>query len=414
LNGDHRGGPPILIAGGGIGGLAAALALARTGRQTAVLESRAQSNEEGAGIQIGPNGVHALRWLGIADRLEPLVGKPRAIAVMDGKSGRCLTRLPLIPRMEAVHGAPYWVTRRLDLHQVLLQAAMADGRIEIIHDFKVAQIALIAQRASDKAAGVRVSSPDGRQRTGAGLVGADGLWSTVARSWLDAPPLRFTHRTATRALIPLTGLPAPFGEAVTGLWLGPKAHLVHYPVSAGPMGMLLNIVAIVEGGPSLKEWGAPVAGHEVLPAFAGWTQPVRDLVENVSQWRRWSLLERGDLPKWSHGPVTVLGDAAHPVLPFLAQGAVLALEDAITLAGMVAAAPEDLSAAFQRYGAARQRRARRVAAASRRNGQIYHLSGVAALSRNWGMSAMPPGRLIASYDWLYGYREASPMPALSK
>ena len=402
---DEAGSRPILVAGGGIGGLAAAIALAGIGRRVRVLEQRFEANEEGAGIQIGPNGVHALRQLGVDGRLEPHAGRPSAIVVMDGATGRSLTRLPLTPYMQTTHGAPYWVVGRADLHQALLSTARSLAGIEIVHGFRVDVIEGTGQGTT---AGVRVRDQNGRLMEGAALVGADGLWSAVANTWFRAHPPRFTGRTAARALLPVEGLAPLFGEPVTGLWLGPRAHLVHYPISGGPWDAgkvpMLNIVAIVEGGQSETEWGTPIEAAALLPAFDGWSKEVRDLVTRPGQWRRWSLMERAELSNWSDGPVTLVGDAAHPVPPFLAQGAVLALEDAVTLAGAVAAMPGDLAVAFRAYAAARRSRARLVAMASRRNGRIYHLTGMAATARNSALSWLPAERLIGGYAWLYGYR----------
>ena len=396
---------PILIAGAGIAGLAAAIALAGVGRHVRVLESRAVTSEEGAGIQIGPNGVHALRQLGVADRLERRAIQPTAIAVMEGPTGRCLARLPLTPHMQAVHDAPYWVTRRSDLHQALLSTARTLPAIEILHGFRVDAIEGAGPTGAD---GVRVRGQNNLRMEGAALVGADGLWSTVARTWLRAPALRFADRTAARALVPMAGLPPPFSETVTGIWLGTQSHLVHYPVCgdlpAGAGSQTLNLVLVIAGGSREDNWGGPIEASVLLPAVDGWPDAVRQLVAQTKDWRRWSLLQRAPLGTWCDGPVTVVGDAAHPVLPFLAQGAVLALEDAVTLGNAVAATPEGLAAAFRVYAAARQSRARKVQRASQRNGQIYHLTGLGARARNSALTWLPAERLIGGYDWLYGYR----------
>lgn len=396
---------PILIAGAGIAGLAAAIALAGAGRHVRVLESRAVSSEEGAGIQIGPNGVHALRQLGVADRLQRRTLQPTAIAVMTGPAGKCLARLPLMPEMQVAHGAPYWVTRRSDLHQALLSTARTLPAIEIAHGFRVDGI---EGEGPNSAGGVRVRGQNGRCMDGAALVGADGLWSTIARTWLRAPPLRFADRTAARALIPVAGLPPPFNEPVTGIWLGGRAHLVHYPVagdvSEGSGTPVLNLVLVTAGGIQEDSWGMPIEASELMPALDGWSEAVRQLVARTKGWRRWSLMQRAPLGNWSDGPVTVVGDAAHPVLPFLAQGAVLALEDAVTLGNAVAATPQGLAAAFRVYATARRSRAAKVQSASRRNGQIYHLTGLAARARNSALTWLPAERLIGAYDWLYGYR----------
>lgn len=385
---------PILVAGGGIGGLATAIALAGIGQRVHVLEQRRAASEEGAGIQIGPNGVHALRALGIARSLESVAGCPEAIALYDGRSGRALSRLPLRTRMEERFGAPYWVTRRDELHAALLERVRGLPLVEVTTGFRIEGVAFGAN-------GIRLASDDGRMAAGRGLVGADGLWSVVATTVLAGARPRFAGRTAARALVAADAVSAPFNAPLTGLWLGPKAHLVHYPVQGGAF---VNIVAITEGGRENADWGAPADPADLRAAFSGWAGPVRQLLQTIPGWRQWSLYERPDLAQWTKGAVTVVGDAAHPLLPFLAKGAVLALEDAVSLAAAVAHCPDDLATAFRVYAAARQARAHRVVRASRRNGILYHLTGPAAIARNLAIAWMEPERLIGGYDWLYAYR----------
>ena len=394
LPADVRERQPILVAGAGIGGLAAAIALARVGVRVVVLEQRQAADEDGAGIQIGPNGVAMLRALGAAELLQPFVAEPNEIVVRDGHSGRRLARLPLAPRMQQRHGAPYWTTRRSDLHRALLTRALSMAAITVEHGFEVTGI-------DESADGIDVSDSTGRRLSGDALVGADGLWSIVAPLRLGAQSPHFAGRTAARAMLPADALPPVFGGGATGIWLGPRTHLVHYPVDAG---RAVNIVAISEGGPQSRDWGAPIDPADLLPAFAGWSAEVHSLFRLPGQWRRWSLMERAPLAEWSRGRVTLLGDAAHPILPFLAQGAVLALEDSIALAAAVEREPSDLAVAFRAYSSGRVARAARVVDASRGNGRIYHLSGAAAAARNLAMRVIPPDRLIARYDWLYGYR----------
>lgn len=403
VSGDGSGSAPnkraILVAGGGIGGLGAAIALAQTGWQVEVLEQRAPGHEDGAGIQVGPNGVHALGALGVADLLRPYVAEPKEISVREGRTARVLARLPLAPWMRQRHGAPYWVMRRADLHGALAARAGAISAIRIRHGFKITRVEQDAER-------VTIAAVDGASATGAALIGADGLWSVVARQGLGTRAPQFTGRTAARVVLPMTVLPPAFTQLATGLWLGPRSHLVHYPVDAGRG---VNFVAVVEGGGASDDWGAPIDRAPLEAAFGDWCGEVRSLLRIEGSWRRWSLMERPPLDTWSKGRIAVLGDAAHPILPFLAQGAVLALEDALVLADCMSAARDDIPTAFVRYGGRRAARARRVVEASRRNGRIYHLSGVGATARDAAMRWLPPERLIAGYDWLYGFRD----PALT-
>jgi salicylate hydroxylase len=384
---------PILIAGAGIGGLAATVALGRAGRPVHVVERREATAEEGAGIQLGPNAVRALRRLGVADEVEAVAGRPVAVHVRNGRSGRTLARLPLGAWMAERHGAPYFTVRRSDLHGALLAAASALPRVALTAGFEVAAVDQIGD-------GVAISDVGGRRLRGAVLIGADGVGSAVARLGLGARPARFLGKTAARCLAEPDRLPAVFGENEIGLWLGPKAHLVHYPVAGGA---LVNIVAIVDGDWQGEEWGAAVTAAEVDVAFTRWHDDVRDCISEDAEWRRWALRERAPLRAWARGRVALLGDAAQPVLPFLAQGGALALEQATSLAAALAGAPGDLPGALQAYGARSRARAAAVARASSRNGRLYHLAGPVGLVRDVALRAAPGSWLLRRYDWLYGH-----------
>lgn len=385
---------PVLIAGGGIGGLAAAIALARRGIASQVLERRAVFHEEGAGIQIGPNGTRILKQLGVAEALRPHVGVPEALSVRDGMSGTELARLPLGRWMAMRHGAPYWVAHRKDLHAALLQAARAEPLVALSMGFDAAEV------ASDTS-GVAVASRNGEAWTGKALIGADGLWSAIRSRHFDASMPRFAGKCAVRSVVPLAMLPSDFQAAHTVIWLFPDAHVVHYPVSAGSE---LAVVVVLDDTHDDTEWAAPVAPAWVQQMMPQCAEPLRALILQAHTWKRWALHTLPVPSTWSRGPVTLLGDAAHPVLPFLAQGGVLALEDAAVLADALARHADDVPAALSAYQRRRRARAVRVANASRRNGRIYHLSGLAALARNLVLRSMPPQRLMARYDWLYGWR----------
>jgi salicylate hydroxylase len=385
--------PPILIAGGGIGGLAAAIALARAGQSVHVLERRAQTGEEGAGIQLGPNGVRVLRLLGADRLLEPSVGRPYGIAVFNGRTGRELTTMPLAGWAEARWGAPYWVARRADLHEALHQRALAEARIRITPGYRVTRI-------EDLPNGLCLRDERNVPVVGRALIGADGLHSMVAQLRIGAPRPRFIGKTAARALVPAAGAGKPFSDHLTGLWLGPKAHLVHYPVRGGEW---INLVAVTEDRWQGEGWSEPIAGAELAGRFAGWCRPIRELVAGAADWQRWAVHARAPLGTWSRDRVTLLGDAAHPLSPFLAQGGVLALEDAEALGRAVGRAPRDLAAAFLAYERERLKRTGRVVRASLKNGRTYHLSGPSAAARDLVLRLTPPRRLLARYDWLYGF-----------
>ena len=220
---------------------------------------------------------------------------------------------------------------------------------------------------------------DGSEANGAALVGADGLWSAVRALIAPAASLRFTGATAWRTLLPREDLPAPFNASAVGLWLGPRAHLVHYPVRGGAD---LNVVAVTEGGAALQGWNQTGSAETLLAGFTGWSKDSRSLLQRAAVWRSWSLYGLTGLRRFGDGRIALLGDAAHPVLPYLAQGAALAIEDAVTLAETVAASPGDPAQAFRRYAERRRPRASGVQRLSRRFGRIYHFGGLLRLARN--------------------------------
>jgi salicylate hydroxylase len=390
-------GAPVLIAGGGIGGLATALALARKGIPAHVLEQRAKFIAEGAGIQIGPNGTRILASLGVSEALRPHVGVPEAIHVRDGASGADLARLPLGPWIAERHGAPYWVVHRGDLHAVLAAAARAEPLVTLSTGAGVAAVAAESEA-------VAVASESGAAWTGRALIGADGLWSTVRAAIApDATP-RFAGKSAARSVLPLKSVAPALRHAEVGIWLFPDAHVVHYPVSGGAA--LAIVVIVPDAHDEGEDWSAPVTAawvRERLPACAAL---LRELVASPETWRRWALHTLPQLPTWTHGRVTLLGDAAHAIVPFLAQGGVLALEDAVVLADALQEAGGDVAGALQAYERRRRPRAKQVASASAQNGRIYHLSGGFARARDFALRLAPPERLMARYDWLYGWRTA--------
>jgi salicylate hydroxylase len=385
----------ILIAGGGIGGLAAAIALARRGIESESLERGAFVEDSGAGIQLGPNATRALAALGVLDRLEPHAFRPEAIVVFDGLSGRKLSAVPLGAEAERRHGAPYLTLHRADLLAGLYAAARSLPAISLRSGFQV-------ETFDAQGGDVAVRAADGAEAKGAALIGADGLWSAVRPLLVPEARLRFTGHTAWRALLPREALPSPFDAPIVGLRLGPRGHLVHYPVRGGAG---LNIVAVTEGGAALRGWNRSGPSETLLQGFARWSKDSKLLLERVPSWRSWSLFRLRDLPRWTAGRVALLGDAAHPVLPYLAQGAALAVEDALTIAACLAAAPGDVPAAFRRYQTIRRPRAVRVERLSRRYGRLYHLSGAARLARNLLLARRDEAGALARFNWLYAYRE---------
>ena len=382
----------VLIAGGGIGGLAAAIALGQRSIESEVLERSRFTEETGAGIQLGPNATRALAALGVLEAISARAFLPDAIAIYDGLTGRKLTSVPLGTRAENRYGAPYLTLHRADLHAGLRAAAESLAPVTLRPSFDVSA-------ADTQGSDVLVRSTEGSEAKGVALVGADGLWSTLRPLIAPAASLRFTGATAWRTLLPRAELPAPFNASEVGLWLGPRAHLVHYPVRGGSD---LNVVAVIEGGAALQGWNQTGSAETLLAAFTRWTKDSKSLLERATSWRSWSLYRLTGLRRFCEGRIALVGDAAHPVLPYLAQGVALAIEDAVTLADTIAACPGDPALAFPRYETLRWPRTSRVQRLSRRFGRIYHLGGPLRLARNLVLERRSGEAALSDFDWLYG------------
>jgi salicylate hydroxylase len=385
----------VLIAGGGIGGLAAAVALARRGVASTLLERTGFTEESGAGIQLGPNATRILRDLGVLAPIEAAASRPESLCLYDARSGRELASMPLGGLIEERYGAPYLTLHRADLHAALLASCRGLEAIELREDFDVADVEALTD-------GVAARSAAGEETDGSCLIAADGLWSRLRRFVAPRAQLRFARATAWRTLLPRDALGAPFDRPQVGLWLGPRAHLVHYPVRGGKE---LNLVAVVEGGEAKQGWNVQADGGDLLPAFAAWDSTARDLLRKAESWRCWSLYRLPALPSWSAGRVTLLGDAAHPVLPYLAQGAGLAVEDAAALAECLEQCG-DPTLAFRRYEDLRRGRAAAVQRQALFYGRLYHLRGVVASARNILLSRRRPEQLLENFDWLYAGGQA--------
>jgi 2-polyprenyl-6-methoxyphenol hydroxylase-like FAD-dependent oxidoreductase len=389
----------VILAGAGIAGLSAALALACAGLRSTVFEQAARLEETGAGIQLTPNATRVLIALGLRERLEPLVMAPQAIRIIAGGSGREIVSIPLGPAAERVYGAPYWTIHRGDLQAALAAAAHEAQDVTL-------RLGLRVEDFTGHAKGISVLARGGSQTVserGLALIGADGLWSTVAGLIRRQRPLRFAHRTAWRALLPAESVPEEFRAPLVQLWLGLDAHLVHYPVKGGH---LINIVAIVHDDWRGPGWSAAGAREEILRHFArwSWAEKARALIALPEQWLKWALFHRRAPFAAGNGAVTLIGDAAHPTLPFLAQGAAMAIEDAAVLAAMLGRYRDDPADALRGYEGARRQRTARVQQASRKQGRIYGMSGPEALLRNIAMRLKGGESLRARYDWLYTWR----------
>ncbi|HVD85539.1 MAG TPA: FAD-dependent monooxygenase [Bradyrhizobium sp.] len=389
----------VIIAGAGIAGLTAALALARAGIRVTIYEQAEKLEETGAGVQLSPNGSRVLIALGLRERLASVAVAPQAIRVMAGGSAREIVRIPLGAEVERRFGAPYWSIHRGDLQSALVDAVR--NELDIALELGV--------RVEDYAAHVRGVSVLGRRGSqvlderGIALIGADGIWSNVAARLRRLQPPTFRHRTAWRALVPSDAVPAEFRQPLVHLWLGQDAHLVHYPVKSGT---LINIVGIVHDEWNETGWSAAGDRAEVLRHFArwAWSEKARALIAIPDRWLKWALYDRKDPFRGAKVPVTLIGDAAHPMMPFLAQGASMAIEDAVVVADMLANYIDDPADALRAYEGARWHRTARAQQFSRRQNRIYGLTGPEALVRNLAMRTMGGERLRARYDWLYSWR----------
>lgn len=387
--------PRILIAGAGIGGLTTALALARAGIDSTIIERSAALTSVGAGVQLSPNATRILARLGVLDAIAAHALRPENIRVRGGRSGRSLALMPLA-EMERRYGAPYLVIHRADLQAALYSKVAEEPGIAL-------ELGTTLAGFGTSRSGVSVSIKRGPltwQLNGDGLIGADGIRSTVRARLVDREDAPHeVGRTAWRATVPADEVPAAFRAPETALWLGRDAHLVQYP-----LGCLVNIVAIVQDprpAPPEDLWAAPGDPAAIQARFRRWHGSARDMIAAAPQWTTWPLFDRAPLAAWNAGPVALIGDAAHPILPFLAQGAAQAIEDAAAIAGALSST-RDIADAFSAYSASRRARALRVQEVSRRLGRIYHLGAPAAAARNAGMRLLGGRRLLARYDWLYG------------
>jgi salicylate hydroxylase len=381
----------IVIAGAGIGGLTAALALAAQGFRVLICEKTGRLEEAGAGLQLSPNATRILIGLGLQPRLAPHVTTPASVSIMTARSGGEVIRLPL---GSARDHAPYWLVHRADLQSALLGAVTAHPDIELRLGCPVDNL-----RATP--AGIIVNG-----ESALALIGADGAWSFVRRQLFPETQPHFSGLIAWRGTLETSRLDSNLIPQGVQLWMGPKAHLVVYPVSSGER---INMVAIMPG--AVMQPGSSDAGDasEIKRHFAAshWPANARAMIESVENWRRWPLFTIQDGGMWHEGSVALLGDAAHAMLPFAAQGAGMAIEDAAVLAQCVGTAGHDaagIAPALERYAQLRQPRVTRVQRTARQSGQIYHLRGPMALARDLTMRALGAGRLQARQDWIYNWK----------
>jgi 2-polyprenyl-6-methoxyphenol hydroxylase-like FAD-dependent oxidoreductase len=386
-------GLPILIAGGGIGGLAAALALARQGFAVRVLEQAPEFREIGAGIQLGPNVFRALEKLGLKDQVLADVHRPPAMEMRCALSGDRVTRIPLEdPRFYAKFKQPYAVIHRHDIHGVFLRACQASNLVTLENNHTVEDF-------EQDDAGVTVTLQTGERVRGRALIGCDGMWSKVRDKVVgDGKPLVSGH-IAFRAVLKRDEVPTDLWNPDVILWAGPRTHLVTYPLRRGE---IYNLVAVFHSKRYVEGWNAEADASELWAHFNGQRPEVLRMLERIETWRMWVLCDREPVKDWSKGRVTLLGDAAHPMLQYLAQGACMATEDAVCLADKASEQPDDLPAAFRAYVQQRYLRTARVQIMARVYGDFYHARGPAAELRNQLLGPRTPEQSYDGVEWLYG------------
>jgi 2-polyprenyl-6-methoxyphenol hydroxylase-like FAD-dependent oxidoreductase len=384
---------PVLVAGGGIGGIAAALALVRQGFDVKVLEQSPQLGEIGAGIQLGPNGFAAFDALGIGERARSRAVYTDEMVMHDAIDERCVGRIPTGEAFRARFGNPYAVIHRADVHRSLLEGAEASGRIEVATSTTVA-------RVEQHASGVTVIDSRGSEHHGAALVGADGVKSAVRAQYVgDAA--RVSGHVVYRAVVDKDDFPADLRWNAASIWVGPNCHLVHYPLRGGEQ---YNVVVTFHSRDK-EEWSVREGSREeVLSYFDGICPRARQLIDLPKDWKRWATADREPIAQWVHGRAALLGDAAHPMLQYLAQGACMAMEDAVTLGEALRVNGRAWETACVHYQRSRVARTARVLLSAREMGRIFHAQGVERLVRNALWEGRTPERFYDALEWLYGWR----------
>ena len=384
----------VVIAGGGIGGLAAAVACAQRGVPVQLLERAAQLSEVGAGIQIGPNVTRILQAWGLGAALAQVAAFPEQLQARDAQTGQVLGTLTLGSRAQARYGAPYATIHRADLQGLLHRAAQSAGV-----DLRLGQS---VQGWQGSEAALQVNTVEGLSLQASALIGADGVWSAVRQKLLGDAPARFTGHLAYRALVAQADLPTHLRSDQVTVWMGPRLHVVNYPVRSGQW---LNLVAIVHGAKpeQSQDWDQAGQTQALMQAMGAVGRDLHERLASVPAWRQWALHDRAPVSapgQMAQGRVALLGDAAHPMRPYLAQGAGMAIEDAQVLAQCLSAGSVPVTQQLQAYAEQRWARNARVQARAIRNGSIFHATGPVAWGRNLSMRLMG-GRLM-DQPWLYG------------
>jgi 2-polyprenyl-6-methoxyphenol hydroxylase-like FAD-dependent oxidoreductase len=385
---------PVLVAGGGIGGLAAALALVRQGFKVQVFEQAPEIGEIGAGIQLGPNAFHAFDALGVGDKARGRAVYTDCMVMHDATDESLVGRLETGEAFRKRFGNPYAVIHRVDIHLSLLEGAQETGQVEF---FTSTRIEKIEQDEATKV--VTAIDQNGKRWTGQALIGADGGKSVVRAQYVNDPP-RVTGHVVYRAVIDKADFPDDLKWNAASLWAGPKCHLVHYPLRGGEQ---YNVVVTFHSRQQ-EQWGVTDGSKEEVESyFQGICPKARQLIDLPKNWRRWATADKEPIATWVHGRATILGDAAHPTTQYMAQGACMALEDAVTLGEALRVSNNDWDAALALYQTNRVTRTARIVLSGREMGRLYHAVGVERLIRNSMWKGRSQERFYDAMEWLYGW-----------
>ncbi|MFJ3693771.1 FAD-dependent monooxygenase [Streptomyces sp. NPDC090052] len=385
----------VVIAGGGIGGLAAALSIARRGHSVVVLERGEHFAELGAGLQLAPNGMHALARLGLGAEVRAHAVHVDELRFMDGVTGEHVTSVPLTEGYRQRFRNPYVVVHRGELHGLLLAACRDTARIELCPSRSVAGY------EQDGTSATAVLD-NGERITGSALIGADGIHSALRRQLVGDGPPRVSGITVYRAVIPMDQVPERLRWNAVTWWAGPRCHFVHYAIAGGKY---LNMAASYDGGATRALAGVPVGEHVIRDLFMVLDETPRQLLGLGEQWKSWVLIDRAPVDVWTDGPVALLGDAAHPMLHYAAQGACQALEDAVVLGDLLDGSGTDFARCFAAYNRLRRDRTAAVQRISRASIALWHPAGAAAAARNAALSGMSPADLHDQLAWMHGARD---------